>query len=52
MESLKAKKLQSEIPLTYDEEYYGWFKCDTDPSKTALILVYKNKWLKQEHGRN
>ena len=37
-ESLKAKKLQSEIPLKYDEEDYGWLKHSTDPRKTASIF--------------
>ena len=38
IDSLKAKKLQSEIPLKYDEEDYGWLKLDTDPRKTASIF--------------
>ena len=38
MESLKVKKLKSEIPLKYDEEDYGWLKRDTDPRKTASIF--------------
>ena len=38
MESLKAKKLQNEIPLQYDEEDYGWLKRNTDPRKTASIF--------------
>ena len=39
MESVKAKELQSEIPLKYDEEDYGWLKRDTDSKKkTASIF--------------
>ena len=38
MESLKAKKLQSEIPLKYDEEDYGWLMRYTNPRKTASIF--------------
>ena len=38
MESLKAKKLQSEIQLKYDEEDYGWLKRNTDPRKTASVF--------------
>ena len=51
-ESLKAKKLQSEIPLKYDEEDYGWLNAIQIPEKQRQCLVYRNKWLKQEHGRN
>ena len=35
LESLKAKKLHSEIQLQYDEEDYEWWKRDTDPKNTA-----------------
>ena len=38
MEKLNARKLQSEIPLKYDEENYGWLKRNTDPRKTASIF--------------
>ena len=39
MESLKETKPQSEIPLQYDEEDYGWLKKrNTDPRKTASIF--------------
>ena len=38
IESLKAKKLQSKMPLQYRSQ--------------RQFLVYRKKWLKQEHGRN
>ena len=52
MESLKAKKLQSEIPLKSEEEDNGWLKRNTEPIKIASIfslqeqLVETRAWKK------
>ena len=46
MESLKAKKLQSEIPLKYDEEDYGWLKRNTDPRKTTSVYSLQEQMVK------
>ena len=43
MESLKAKKLQSEILLKFDEEDYGWLSVIQIPEKQRQFLVYRNK---------
>ena len=47
MESLKAMKLQSEIPLIYDEEDYGWLKRNADLRKTASIFSLKEQMVER-----
>ena len=52
VESSRTKILQSEIPLGFDKDDYGWLMCNSDRRKTASISVCRSKWRKHEHGRN
>ena len=43
--SFVEKRLQSEIPSQYEEEDYGWLKCNTDPRKTASIFALQEQMI-------
>ena len=38
-QSLEEKELQSEIPKHYNEEDFGWLKCNTDPRKMSSAFA-------------
>ena len=43
--SFAEKKLQSEVRSQYEEEDYGWLKCNTDPRKTASIFALQERMI-------
>ena len=43
--SFAEKRLQSEVPSQYEEEDYGWLKCNTDPRKTASIFALQEQMI-------
>ena len=43
VESSRTKVLQSEIPLGFDKDDYGWLRCNSDRRKTASISVCRSK---------